>query len=270
MLKILHNTTVISSKVENYIDENYVATMSAASFIYVGYKKPINALYLSLLYTVASEQAADNILVSYWNGSAFTTVLNLKDKTNAYARSGFLSWDRNSVNEAKTTIEGTELYWYKLGANAGTFSVTIYGINLLLSDDLMIKEVEPHLNSVDFYPEGFTSFIPFHQSARNEIIQRLRNEGKGTHNGTTFNDLTVFDLLDYTQLGEASKYLAIAQVYFNLSDSVDDKYWQKYEDYTKRYNNAYRVFFLSIDSNDDGIQSTSEKESFKSGIIIRV
>jgi hypothetical protein len=178
-------------------------------------------------------------------------------------------WDRNLSGEKKTTINSIELFWYRISVSVTTSAVVFSGINLLLSDDIMLKEIEPNLVSSDYYPLNTTSFIGFHQAARNEIIQRLRNEGKGVHNGVSFSDLTVFDLLDFTQLSEASKYLTASQIYFNLSDAPEDKYAEKYKDYLKRYNEAYKTFYLSLDTNDDGLQDDEEKASFRSGVIQR-
>lgn len=267
MLKIFHNATNYSDKLENYIDQTQSITLLDSDYLYIGYRKPINAIYIAIN---EANTATSVIDLEYYNGSAFASVENLEDKTNGFTRSNWIKWSRNQTNEAETTINSLELYWYRLSVDVSTSAVVYLGINLLFSDDIMIKECEPHLLDADFYPSGYTSFIPFHQAARSEIIQRLRNEGRGVYNGTQFSDLNIFDLLDFTQLGEASKFYALAQIYFNLSDSPDDKYWQKYEDYMKRYDNAYRVFFLSIDTNDDGLQSADEKEAFKSGLIVRV
>jgi hypothetical protein len=267
MLKIYHNATDYSEKLENYIDQTQAITLLDSDYLYIGYKKPINAVYVAMSTVSTGTRTVD---IEYHNGSAFAAVEDKEDKTIGLTRNGWLKWSRNQVSEAVTTINTLELFWYRISVSVSTSAVTYLGINLLLSDDIMIKELEPHLLDADFYPTGYTSFIPFHQAARSEIIQRLRNEGRGVYDGTQFSDLTIFDLLDFTQLGEASKFFALAQIYFNLSDSPDDKYWQKYEDYLKRYNNAYRVFFLSIDLNDDGIQDQAEKEAFKSGLIVRV
>jgi hypothetical protein len=267
MLKIFHQTADRSLKLANFIDQTQSITLLDSEYIYIGYKKPINAIYVAMS-TVNTNTSV--VSLEFYNGTTWAEPEGLTDKTQGLTRSSWISWDRNQEDEAKTTINTVELYWYRLSVDVSTSAVVYLGINLLLSDDIMIKEVEPHLLSTDFYPTGYTSFIPFHQAAKNEIIQRLRNEGKGTYNGETFNDLNVFDLLDFTQLSEASKYFALSQIYFNLSDSVDDKYWQKFENYLARYNEAYRVFFLSLDSNDDGLQDVAEKQTFKSGLIQRV
>jgi len=265
MLKIFHQTADRSLKLANYIDQTQSIALLDSEYIYIGYKKPINAVYVGMS-TVNTNTSV--VSLEFYNGTTWAEPSGLVDKTQGLTRSSWITWDRNQTNEAKTTINTVELYWYRLSVDVSTSAVVYLGISLLLSDDYMIKEVESQLLDADFYPTGFTSFIPFHQAARSEIIQRLRNEGKGTYNGSTFNDLTVFDLLDFTQLSEASKYFALSQIYFNLSDSVDDKYWQKFENYLARYDAAYKTFFLSLDENDDGKQDAIEKETFRSGIII--
>jgi len=266
MLKIYHETTDYSLALENYIDDTQEITLTDSEFLYFGYKKPINALYVGMFTTNTSVSVVD---LELYNG-AWASCAGLLDRTEGLTKSNWITWDRNQTDEAKTTVNTVELYWYRLSVDVSTSEIEYQGVNNLLSNDRMIKESEPHLLDADFYPAGFKSFLPFHQSARSEIIQRLRNEGKGVYDGVTFSDLTVYDLLDYTQLSEASKFYALAQVYFNLSDSPDDKYWQKYMSYEDKYNRAYKTFFLSIDENDDGKQSTAERESFSSGLIRRV
>lgn len=269
MLKILHYTstyTDYSRQLESYTDLTATITIANTNKVYLGYKKPINAVFVGMN-TVNTISTV--LSVKFWNG-AFVDCVGLFDKTNGLTRQNFISWDRNQTGEKKTTINGVELFWYELSVSVTTSAIVFSGINMILSDDTMIKEVEPHLTSSDYYPGTDTSFLCFHQAARNEIIQRLRNEGNGVYNGVTFSDLNVFDLLDYTQLSQASKLLALSLIYFNLSDSNEDKYYQKYSDYQSRYNKAYDVFFLSLDANDDGLQGSDEKQSFMSGVIQRV
>jgi hypothetical protein len=266
MLKIFYNATDHSLKFENYINQPVTLTVSDSDFIYIGYKKPINALYVSMTTVSTGTRSID---LEYYNGSAYAAITSVVDRTQGFTLNGFISWDRNLTNEAVTTVQSVELYWYRLSVTTSTSATVFQGINLLLSDDVAIQEDEPQLISSDFYPLGMTSFVGFHQAARNDLIQRLRNKGKGTYNGSVFSDLTVFDLLDYTQLSVAAKFLAIAKIYFNLSDAVDDKYFQKYLEYSKASDDAFNLFFLSIDLNGDGKQTEVEKAAYETGIIIR-
>ena len=271
-LKVFFDTDDYTSEAENYIQDTFDGTMQSGNYLWVGYFKPINAVYVGIDTGHSAYVSSEVVTVEYYNGSTFTDVTNLTEGTRHFTRSGWLSWDRNQTDEAATTENSEELYWYRIEFTGAEYlPVTFSGVNLLLSDDIMLKEDEPHLLNGDYYPAGETSFIGFHQSARNEIVQRLRNEGNGTYaNNIYFDDLTVFDLLDYTQLSLASKYSTLSKIFFNLSDSVEDKYYAKYRDYQTMYNDAFNVFFLSIDKNDDGLQNEVEKSSFQSGIIVRV
>lgn len=271
-LKVFIESTEFTYEAENFLNETISHTLLDSQFIYLGYKKPINAFYAGL--DTANTNSA-TLNVEYYNGTGWASVTELKDETRAFKRSGFVRWDRNQENETKTTVNSLELFWIRVSTSVTTSALVFSGINMLLSDDLMLKEIDPSLLSSDYYPDGESSFIGFHQAAKSHIIQRLRNEGKGTYSVegdefVKFNDLNIFDLLDYRQLSEASKYLCAAKIYFDRSDSLDDKYYQKFQDYTNMFNQAYRVYFLSLDTNDDGKQSEAERKNFQSRVINRV
>lgn len=266
-LDVYVNATVHTLDLEDYLDSTTVGVIATSDFLYVGYRKPINAFYID--FTSANTNSSV-LTLEYYSNSGFVSVNGLVDRTRGFSRSELVKWDRNQTNEAKTTINSIEQFWYRISVSADTTSLVCTGLNLLFSDDAMIKEEAPHVLSSDYYPAGEDSWIGCHQAARNEIIQRLRTEGYSTKTANTFNDVTIFDLLDHTQLSVASKYLVLSKIFFFLSDSPDDKYYQKYEDYKRLYNDAFKTFFLAIDYDDDGVLDTEEKGSFKSGIIIRV
>ena len=265
--------TDYSDELVSYQRDSATITLASSETLYVGYRKPINMMYAQL---DKVSDTSTTLSVKYYNGSSFAAVTNLNEETNAFNRSGFIQFDRNLTNEAKTTIDGDELFWYELTVGSDTTEMIVKGLNILFSDDAMISEREPALVSSEFYPENENSFVTFHQAARNHIIQRLRNEGKGVYvtkeNGEDvlyFREVTAWDLLDASQLGQASMLLAISMIYFERSDGVEDKYYQRYMDYRKEFNDAYDLYFLSIDKNDDGKQSDEEKQDFQTRIINR-
>ena len=200
----------------------------------------------------------------------FSDLSDLRDRTFDLSQSGFIEWDRNIDDEAVTTINSKEQYWYELTVDADASQIVFNGINLVLSDDVMLQDYESQINDGKWYPSGKASFIGFHQGARNEIIQHLRNQGKKTINGTETKDLTIFDLLDSTQLQVASTYLALSKIFFNFSDGIDDKYTQKYLGYKSNYEAAMNVFFLSIDDNDDGKIDNEESPGIQYKLVERI
>ena len=267
MIKVFKNATDISLNVESYVDDYSFGTLLDSDFIYVGFDKPINALYVHM--TTANTNTSV-LSLEYYNG-AFIAAVGLVDRTVGLSGSNFIEWDRNQTEEVVTTINGLEKFWYRISVDVTTSALTFRGINLLFSSDEQLREEANYLLSTDYYVGSETSFVNYHQAARNQIIQRLRNEGyRVINNSTGHKDLDIFDLLDYKQLQEASKYLVLAKIFFFLSDATDDKYNQKHIEFTKMYSDAFRTFFLAVDLNDDGKESVSEKGQFKSGIIIRV
>jgi hypothetical protein len=266
MLQVYINTDNYSREMEDYLDKTVTHTLLAADKLYIGYRKPINSIFVGMDTANTNTSQVD---VKYYNGSSFVTTGAI-DRTYGLSEQGFISWDRGLDSEAETEINGSTMYWYELTVDVNATEIIFSGINLLLSDDKHLQGYESQINNGKWYPGSMTSFIGYHQGARNEIIQHLRNQGKGTYDGVEFRDLTVFDLLDATQLQVASTYLALSKIFFNYSDRPDDKYFQKYMGYTGNYEAAMNVFFLSVDSNDDGKVDTSEAPGIQYKLIKRI
>ena len=266
MLKVLINTTDYSRQLKSYLDEGVTHTLLASDKLYIGYKKPIKDLYIEM--SLLNAQSV-NMSVKYYNGTAFDDVEALYDTTYQLTRSGFLAWE-SSDSEAATTIEGSELYWYEITVDADADAITFDGIGLILSSDFDLEAYEPQINASKYYPSGKTSFINFHEGTTSEIIQRLRNQGKGVWNGASFQDLTVFDLNRPEQLKVASVYMVLSKIFFNRSDSTEDKYYQKFMDYRRMHEEAFNVFFLSIDKNGDGKEGQAEQTGIQYKTIKRI
>lgn len=271
MFKILYDDngtfSDISAKLDNYVVDTVTKTIvSGEDAIYVGLYKPFNSLFFAFS-AVNSESV--NLSLEYFNGSSFTSIENLIDRTSNFTRDGFVDWDKPS-DEEKATINSIELYWYKLTFDGDTSAVGIKGINQLLSDDNDIKEEEPRLLDSDYYPSNETSYLLYHQAARKEIIQKIRNEGHRITGNLSFKMFESYDLHDRQELRQASKYLVMSKIYFNLSDAPGDKYYEKYDDYRKMYADAVNVFYLSYDKNDNGKVELSEKQQRQFGMVVRL
>lgn len=253
MLKIFYNATDLSEKLESYAQDTVAITLLSAEEIQIGYYKPINALYIE---NSTSNSNTSVLSVQYYNGTAFTN-LTISDRTSGLARSGFVTWGRNQTNEALTTLNSLELYWYKLKVSVSTSAMVIKGINLVFSDEQALQEEYPGITK--YYPTGQTSFINFHQTTRDDILQMIRNSGKKVKNLTDQKNLDQFDLLDFTEVKSAAKYFCLAKIFFWLSDEVDDKWYQKAKDYEQKASAQLSLVYLSIDSNDDGEYNQDEK-----------
>lgn len=256
--------TDYSSELENYIQDSLAHTfVSAEDALYVGYYKPIAKIYVEM--TTAN---ANDVSLTVERNTGSLSSVSAKDKTNGLQRSGFISWER-SGSEVKSTIDGVELYWYKLTFSGDTSAMVINGINLVFSDDIMLKEVEPAI--ADFLYSNDASFIRFHQSARNEIIQRINNSGKFKINSQSKREkLNQWDFLSPEDLAEASKYLTLSRIFESLSDSIDDNYAAKYSRYYSQYQDHFNLYMTSYDIDDDGVLDTHENNRTQHGKIVLV
>lgn len=258
--------TDYSIELKNYLSDSAdVNLIDGEDSIYIGYYKPIRQIYIELDHSAQHEHTLN---FEYYNGSSFTA-LTIEDYTDKMRRSGFIKWSV-PTDIAKTTVNSIELYWYKLYITGHNDNMEIKGISLVFADDTDLKEIEPLVN--DFLPSGASSFIGFHQAARNEIIQTMRNAGnyKVGKDSLQREELNVFDLLDPEQLKEAGKYLCLAKIYESLSDRPDDNYQAKFIRYYQNYKDALNLYMKSIDLDDDGIEDAFEKNRLNHGRIILV
>jgi len=248
--------TDLSDDLISYDRDSVTVTIDAIDDkFYIGFYKPINVFYAEIG-TVNTNVSA--ISLKYYNGTVFTELDNLFDDTKGLSRSGFITWDRNQVNEAKTTINSLERYWYELTVDVATSAVVIKGLNIVFSDDLDIKR---EIFEIDNYlPSGEASHILAHVAARDEIIQSLRRDGRHKQSLSSGNlkDITAFDLLDISQVKLASTHLTLSKIFLAASDEPDDTYMQKHHKYKKLYSDAMDTFYLDVDEDDDGIQDTEE------------
>jgi hypothetical protein len=260
MLKIIKDSLDYSLDLESYTTGSESIPILDGESILIGYYKPINALFIEQNTITHNSQLS----IEYWNGA--WVELDFKDYTNSLKNSGFLKWERNQDGQKKNTLAGLELFWYRLKLVGDNQTITFKGINLNFSDDSDLKEEYP--NIMDHLPDGAVSFVNFHQAARKDIITYFRNQGKFV-NSQEPKKVDQFDLLDFEEVREASKFLVLHKIFMWLSDSIDDKWYQKANDFAKKYSDKINLFYLSLDDNDDGLEDASEKMAIKSVRIIR-
>jgi hypothetical protein len=235
---------------------NINPVVSDSSALYIGLYKPFNSAYVEL----ETASLVDQILSFEIEGETGLLPLLVDDDTNAFKRNGFLTWNRQPEEAwVETTVNGESAYWLKINFGEDC-DVTVKGLNLVFSDDQDLQSEEPNINRL--LPLNSTSFINYHVAARNEIIQRIRNGGeiKAKENAERkeYQNITKWDLLDFGEVRQASKYLTLAKIYFNISDNTDDKAFQKHTAYMSMFGSAFKLYFRSIDNNDDGFKEDME------------
>lgn len=277
MIRVNEKLTVLhddNSSFADYSNEMADYTRGTASFtyvdaedsVYVGFSRPISVFYVEM---GTSNTNSGTLAVQFYNGTTFGDVDGLHDDTNALNRSGFVRWDRNQTDEAVTTINSVEQYWYKINLGADSTAMVLNGLNIVYSDD---QDLKRELFEISRYlPSGESTHILSHVAARDEIIQELRADGRYKQDLSTgrLKDITSFDLLDISQVKMASTYLALSKIFFRVSDQPDDIYMEKHNRYRALYNSAMKTMYLNVDEDNDGISDWEEELAPKGAKLIR-
>ena len=240
---------------------NFVAAEDELIF---GLYKPFNSIYAEL----SSVAVGANLSFEYSTAASFSS-LSTNDDTKDFARSGFITWNKSIDDWAAQNIDGNTLFWIKIKSSTD-FSVGIKGFNLLFSDDNDLRTEQREIDNLLY--SGDTSFVAYHLSARNEIVQSLRNSGYTTRtiNAELYNDLIQWDIHDFNQIRQASKYLTLSKINSDVSQNTEDKYHQRYRDYLGNFQEAFKLYLLSLDRDDNGKIEVEENNFFRMIELIKV
>jgi hypothetical protein len=242
-----------------YLRDSFTINYTEAEdFIYIGLYKPFYQNYVEMV-----NPAAGLTLSVEYSTSAGWSTLNITDYTKNLSRSGFIKWDLETSNDwALSTVDNEEKYWVriKLGID---FSLEVQGWNMVFSDDNDLLAEVRQINK--YLAKGDSSFIAYHLSARDDILQDLRNGGNdirpGTLNAPEF--LTQWDLLKPEEIRQASKFLTLSKIFFDASSEIEDKDYQRYMDYKNDFGTAFKNYYRSLDNNDDGVLQDEEKSALR-------
>jgi hypothetical protein len=278
-LTVLHDDNGVftdhSNDAHDYSRDSFSLELNAAEDrLLIGFKKPINALYLELS---TPNAAAVTITGRYNDGTSFLPLIEATDDTKGLTRSGFYRWKRNQTledgadksDEVAVTIDGKELFWYELKVDTDLdVGFTVQGLNMVFADDRDLLGVVPSIMS--YLDDGETNFIKRHQAVRNKIIQKFRNKARLKVNSSQgLLDLNQWDFLDHFQLREAAKFFALSDIYFDAFDEQDSNEFQRYLSYKTYAEDAFDLFYVSLDNNDDGVSKTDERMQNRSIGIVR-
>jgi hypothetical protein len=263
-----------SDKAHSYVRDSFVFDYTTSEdALYIGYSKPINVFYTELEEVNAIDAS---LTIQYYKGgttNAFTSISSVIDDTEGLTRSGFIQWPRDLEDEEETTVNGTEQYWYKLTWDATlSGSTEIKGINIVFSDDQDLKSRVPNISATKYLADGEKSHILSHVAARDEILQRLSNDGRFKANFLTgvLSELNQFDILNVNQLRNASKMYALYVIFDDLSDDPDDRYGVRASQFISSFNQIYNnIRFLDIDVDDDGKSDQYEEMASSSSELKR-
>jgi hypothetical protein len=244
-----------SNEAHDFKRDPFSVTLDSTNYLYIGHTKQINAVFCQ----ISTGSEVDNTLVvEYYNGA--WVPLTVDDDTKCFTRSGFINWERQDDAE-ESAIDGTTAVWIRISSSENLDPVLFQAINIVFSDDNSLSEVEPGIVDAAFYPANQTSHILSHVAARNAIMSKLKSLGyvKYDEDGNE-QGITEWDILDIFEMKQAATYYAAGQVYFTLSDNVEDQYWTRYLEYNKKFDEAFALGRLQIDLNDNGVSDSDEKK----------
>ena len=251
----------ISQEMRDYLRDDFTTDfISAEDLLYNGLFKPFFSVFIEVQ-TAPSGSA--NLSAEYFDGTAWQP-LAIQDDTNGLSRSGFISWERDIEDSWELgTVDSDELFWIRFSVDSDLGALTMRGDNMLLSDDNDLRSEQRQID--DQLARGDISFVAYQLAARNEIIQTLRNGGyfTKTDSAVAVNDLNVWDILKPDQLRNASKFLVLSKIMFDVSSNVDDKWQSKSREYRNMFGEAFKLYILSLDFDDDGKNDNAENNFFR-------
>ncbi len=232
------------------------ATITDTDAIYVGYYKPFKYIYTDVT-TVNTN--AGTLTVEFYNGTDWEEPANSFDETEMFTKSGFIQLVEDDLTDWEaSTVNTQELYWLKLTPSVSTSATIFNFMGLMFSDDKVLETENPYINDTEMLL-GETNHLKANLAARNQIIKKFQNQPyyKINSSGERVR-LTSWDLLDIHEVRQASIYLTLSKIYFNLSDSSDDAWMAKSKEYKDFYEDAIKMALISLDTNDNGITDPSE------------
>lgn len=232
-------------------------SLTEGSYLYIGYHKPIKSVY----FDIKTPNTVANTL-SIEHSKPNNEWLNLKvfDETYGFTKSGYIQWlelDKELISEIE--INNITKYWIRIKVSADNTDAIWNFVGLILSTDSDLLLENPYILDQALMM-GQSSHINAHISARNEIIQSLSNKGTIKSYGSP-KRLTFWDILDIQEFRQGSMFLALSKIYFNLSDNKDDTWLAKSKEYRKFYLDQIDLYFKTIDINDDGVTSNTERSA---------
>lgn len=259
----------LSNEARDYLRDPFSVTFIALEDrLLIGLYKPFNQIFTELNTT---DVTTNTLTFKIGTATGFVAI-EVDDDTNGYARSGFQIWDRKQDAWIATTEDGVEAFWLEV-TSANDFVIDFDAINIVYADDIdLVSEVR---NINEYLFENDTSFIAYHVASRNDIVQSLRNGGNFKElnmasPNPNLENITKWDLLDAGEIRQAAKYLALAKIFFDVSENTEDKAYQRFRDYEGMYGAAFKLFRMSIDKDDDGVTDTDERLTLNDVTVTKV
>ena len=237
-------------------------TLSDATFLHVGYSKPIHSLYIDLNKVNINESI---LVIEKWDGSAWH-IVDRQDESFGLKKSGHI-FTNDFTEEAKQTLHGKEQFWMRISTIGTTSELEVRYLNLVFNNLEDLLSLDPAIEL--YYPmDGETNteirtFLGAFMSARETMLHWLNQSGKYKYNGTSVALLTQWDIYNVNELRMVSKYLSMYTIFISLYDNKEDVTRDKAMLYLKNAQSAFDAFrsILTLDTNDSGRLDQTELDN---------
>lgn len=247
--------TDLSLNLLSFGRDSSVIPLETTDFIYFGRVKPFDALFVEV--SVVNAVAAD-LVVEYWNGTAWVAVSHLIDDTKAFFRGGFIQFDR-PTDWAESTVAPYTAYFIRISPSVNlTAGLSIQGMNLVFSDDQDLNQVYPGV--ANYLSAAEATFILRHENARDQIVQEIRNRGmrKTPTTALKYENYDHWDFLHIEEVRMWSTYLTLENIFSGLQSKEGDMFMEKAKDYREKAEFYKAAFYLTLDADDSGLESNAE------------
>jgi hypothetical protein len=243
--------TDVSDSLCDFGIDTTTVTLTSSSVLWLGYRKPITSCFF---YAQAYSTGTRSITVQ-GNTDAGVETLQLLDDTKGLTRIGGLTWIYPDARlGVETVVNGIKLHWLKITVSHDTSEMIIKAISGLFSDDRDIAREFAKINESGFRL-GQPDHILTHESARDELVQMLRNRGLRTVSQSlaVYRRLVFWDLLDIQEVRLAATYLALSKIFENVANANSDDNWRvKSNIFRGKADKAFELAFITFDRMQDG------------------
>lgn len=175
------------------------------------------------------------------------------DVTGSSSDDWFLDWSYSGTSRTVTvtlriTTDGAPV------TVSNTISVLAESDDKLFSTDQDLIEKEDEI--LDLLPDGYSSFNHRHRAAKKDIIDWFDEMGYRNYDQSKISE---DEILNVEEIRRWSLNLTLSRIFFDNSNSTEDKFYEKYRDYDSQVKETLNRRQFGIDLNKDGNQETGEQ-----------
>jgi hypothetical protein len=237
--------------------------VAAEDYLYIGQQFPFNSFYLGI--STGNTEAA-TLGIEYWDGSNWTSVVDILDGTLAsgvtMAQSGIVRfsldkdtrWDFVADSSEESNLGDLEnvtiyqMYWIRIKPSADSSAITFNELSYLFTDNDTIENLDPDINQyLSNWESGKTDWTEQILIASKHVVVDLKKKG-------FIRDQAQILLID-RELELLAAYRALMVIYSGLGG---DKFNQKMTEARNEYSAVLQGINVVVDQNNDGILNKAE------------